>query len=100
MKEFIERETFVDCECSCSKLVISVFKQPDPFGEYCSLTMYRIANSTAKLTLKQAFAVAYKAIFKRCIYEDYMLISKAETKRLANWLLKAVKEVKNEPKTN
>ena len=89
------RETFVDCDCGCKKLVISVWKINAQIEDII-LSMWTLASRSTRLSLWEAITFSCRAIFKRRVHEDCMLLSQEEAHRLGKWLIELSGEGKEE----
>jgi len=79
------RETFLDCDCGCKKLLICRFMEDDPVNIY--LSMFVRASHGSRLTWREVFRAMWWIVVKRKMYEDEIVINGEEAYRVGKWLI-------------
>lgn len=83
------RTIFISCECGCSSIVVRCYAN-EPTVSFAMLTL---AGQSSRLSFCEAIRIACRALFKREVYEDFLLLSYEDAKTLGKWLVNNSKEV-------
>lgn len=83
MEKQKDREEYFKCGCFSEGMLVTNFHdEPDHFY----FSYWRLGKSPRKMPLWVRIKYAIKLLFKGDIYEDEVILTRDETKRLKNWL--------------
>lgn len=79
------RKVFVDCECGHAHMVVGYW---DDMRRFYFSSWIRSTEST-RLTLREAITISFRALFKRQLHEDDIIIDEKQARELAGFLANA-----------